>query len=88
LFSATSRLLDQLVRRKLIKRIEDPEDRRARRVSLSERGARLAEELTARRTDAQLDLMERLDETERAKVFEAFALLAEATRRKRASDGG
>jgi DNA-binding MarR family transcriptional regulator len=81
--SATSRLIDQLVRRRLLRREEDREDRRARRVSLSERGRRLVDELMARRAEAQLGLMERLAPEERAVVMRAYALMAEAAERRK-----
>ncbi len=79
--SATSRLVDQLVRRKLLSRQEDPEDRRARRVSRSARGARLVADLMERRTEAQLGLMEALSSEERALVMRAFAVMGEAARK-------
>ncbi|MDI3282789.1 MarR family transcriptional regulator [Polyangium sp. 15x6] len=80
--SATSRLVDQLVRRKLLLREEDPEDRRARRVTRSPRAARLVAELLDRRTDAQIRVMEALSDEERALVLRAFTLLGEAAKRK------
>ncbi|MDI1477500.1 MarR family transcriptional regulator [Polyangium sp. y55x31] len=79
--SATSRLVDQLVRRKLLVREEDPEDRRARRVTRSPRAARLVAELLDRRTDAQISVMASLSDEERALVMRAFAILGEAAQR-------
>ncbi|MDI1446532.1 MarR family transcriptional regulator [Polyangium sp. 6x1] len=79
--SATSRLVDQLVRRKLLTREEDPEDRRARRVTRSPRAARLVAELLDRRTDAQIRVMAALSEDEHALVLRAFAVLGEAAQR-------
>jgi DNA-binding MarR family transcriptional regulator len=85
--SATSRLVDQLVRRKLLSRAEDPEDRRARRVTRGPRGARLVEELMERRADAQMASMQALSEEERALVMRAFAVMAEAVKRTKKEVG-
>lgn len=79
--SATSRLVDQLVRRKLLVREEDPEDRRARRVTRSPRAARLVAELLDRRTDVQISMMASLSDEERALVLRAFVILGEAAQR-------
>ena len=79
--SATSRLVDQLVRRKLLSREEDPEDRRARRITRSTRGARIVAELLDHRTDAQIGLMAALSDEERVLVMRAFAVMGEAARR-------
>jgi len=85
--SATSRLIDQLVRRKLLSRVEDPEDRRVRRVSRSARGDKVIGQLLERRADAELALMEALSDEERALVNKAFALLGEAAKRKKKEVG-
>src|SRR5688572_8744927 len=69
--SATSRLLDQMVRRDLISRQEAEHDRRVQR----------------RRAEAQLAVMASLSDAERADVMRAMALLAEAATRRRAADG-
>src|SRR5262245_2641852 len=66
--SATSRLLDQMVRRRLIRRFEDPDDRRARRVSIADGGRRVIERLMTTRAEAQLGLMAELAPEERAQV--------------------
>jgi DNA-binding MarR family transcriptional regulator len=84
--SATSRLLDQMVRRRLIRRFEDPADRRARRVAIAEGGRRLVERLMNTRVEAQLGLMALLTPDERAHVARGMSLLAEAARRR--SRGG
>lgn len=80
--SATSRLLEQLVKRGLVTRREDPEDRRARRVALSPAGRELLAALIERRAEAQLQLMEALTPEEREHVARGMTLLAEAARRK------
>ncbi|MCB9703287.1 MAG: MarR family transcriptional regulator [Myxococcales bacterium] len=85
--SATSRLLDLLVRRGLLARREDPEDRRSRRIALAAPGRRLVASIMDRRTDAQLELMEALSAEERATVLAGMRLLAEAAGRTEARGG-
>jgi DNA-binding MarR family transcriptional regulator len=55
--SATSRLLDQLVRRGLVGRQEDERDRRVKRVALAPRGQELVRGVQRRRSEAQLAIM-------------------------------
>ena len=84
--SATSRLLDQLVRRDLVSRQEDPRDRRVKRVGLAERGQDLIRRVQRRRADAQITVMAALSETERADVMRAMELLAAAATRRREAE--
>lgn len=80
--SAASRMLDNLVNAKLIKRREDPEDRRVRLVTIAPGGEKLLAAMLDKRVDAQLALMELLTAEERAAVIRGMSLLAEAARRK------
>lgn len=80
--SATSRLLDGLVRRDLADRREDPNDRRTRRAAIAPRGHALLDQVQRRRADAQLALMAALTPEEQAAVMRGMALLAEAARRR------
>ena len=80
--SATSRLVDQLVRRGLTDRHEDPDDRRARRIALTKRGTDFLREFERARADAQLEVMAHLTAEERELVTRAMALLGEASRRR------
>jgi DNA-binding MarR family transcriptional regulator len=82
-FSATSRLLDQLVVRGLINRREDERDRRVKRVSITAQGRSFIETIEQRRADAQIAVMEYLSPEERAEVVRGMVLLVEATRRKK-----
>lgn len=84
--SATSRLLDQLVRRDLVSRHEDPRDRRVKRVALAERGQDLIRRVQRRRAEAQITVMAALSETERADVMRAMELLATAATRRREAE--
>ena len=85
--SATSRLLDQMVRRDLVTRQEDRQDRRVKRVALARHGQDLIGRVQQRRAEAQLNVMAALSESERADVMRAMELLAEAATRRRETDG-
>jgi DNA-binding MarR family transcriptional regulator len=84
--SATSRLLDQMVRRGLVSRQEDQLDRRVKRVALAEHGQELIARVQRRRAEAQLSVMAALSDAERADVMRAMALLAEAANSRRTAD--
>lgn len=47
--ASVSRAVDELARRRLITRVEDPDDRRVRRLSVTEKGRKLAGEILAAR---------------------------------------
>ncbi len=46
---SVSRAVDELVRSRLVRRVEDPEDRRIRRLTITDKGRRLAGEIVAAR---------------------------------------
>jgi DNA-binding MarR family transcriptional regulator len=46
---SVSRAVDELVRSRLVRRVEDPDDRRIRRLTITEKGRRLAGEIVAAR---------------------------------------
>jgi len=81
--SATSRLLDQLVERGMVSRREDERDRRAKRVSITEKGRTLIASLEQRRADVQIAVMEFYSADEQADIIRVMALLAEAGQRRR-----
>lgn len=83
--SATSRLIDQLVRRGLVDRQEDDRDRRIKRVALTERGQELIGQVQRQRSEAQLAVMATLSDAERTEVMRGMSLLAEAASRRRAA---
>lgn len=85
--SATSRLLDQLVKRGLVARTEDPNDRRARRVTIAAAGRRFLASLMRMRARAELRLLDHLDEEERAAALRGIGLLREAAERARRGRG-
>ena len=84
--SATSRMIDQLVKRELLRRQEDPNDRRARRVTLSAAGRKLLLTMMRRRAEAELRLMDSLPLADQQIVVRAMELLAGAARRKAEGD--
>ena len=47
--ASVSRAVDGLVRSRLVRRVEDPDDRRVRRLTITEKGRRLAGEIVAAR---------------------------------------
>jgi DNA-binding MarR family transcriptional regulator len=85
--SATSRLVDRLVGAELVDRWEDPTDRRAKRLTLSERGQVTLRELERTRARAQLELARYLTIDEQRTIADAMTLLALAARRHRDEAG-
>jgi DNA-binding MarR family transcriptional regulator len=81
--SATSRLVDALVRRGLVERREHPSDRRVRRIALADDGDALLRRLERTRAEAQLEVMNRLDPADRALVARAMTLLGDSARQGR-----
>jgi DNA-binding MarR family transcriptional regulator len=84
--SVTSRLLDQLVERGLVSRREDEQDRRMKRVAITESGRTFIETLEQRRAETQVAVIESLLPEEQAEVARAMALLAEAGKRRRSHE--
>jgi DNA-binding MarR family transcriptional regulator len=81
--SATSRSLDQLVKRGLVCRQEAAHDRRIKHVTLDEQGRELIGRVQRRRAEAQYAVMAALSSDERRLVMQAMTLLAEAAERRR-----
>ncbi|MBV9455313.1 MAG: MarR family transcriptional regulator [Rubrobacter sp.] len=80
--SATSRMLDQLVKRGLVSRRENEGDRRQKLVAITESGRTLLAAVERRRVDAQLKIMQNLSAEERAEVVRAMTLIAGACDRR------
>lgn len=78
--AATSQLVDKLVQAGLLVRVEDPNDRRAKQVSLSPTGEALVEKGIAERSRWVDELAESINEDERAKVAEALNILIEKSK--------
>jgi DNA-binding MarR family transcriptional regulator len=74
--SATSRLVDGLVRRRLVERHEEPEDRRQRTLRLTPRGHAILRVVDRARADQFLSMVRPLPSAERAIVAMGVAALA------------
>ena len=74
--SATSRLVEGLVRRRLVERHEEPEDRRQRSIWLTHRGRALLRAVDRARADQFLTAVRPLPTAERALVAMGVAALA------------
>lgn len=77
--AAASQLVDKLVQGELIERAEDIHDRRAKKLSLSKKGASFIEKGFDERYAWMNDLAEKLSAEERTKVAEALTILTQAT---------
>jgi DNA-binding MarR family transcriptional regulator len=72
-----SRAVDALVRRGLVARAEDADDRRVRQLALTEEGERLVRELVARRVDGLAEFVDDLNAAQRRKLTAAVDSLLE-----------
>jgi DNA-binding MarR family transcriptional regulator len=73
--ASASRAVDALVKRTLATRVEDPDDRRIRRVSLTARGQEMAEELIAARLVGLETFVASLSPVERERLEAALEVL-------------
>lgn len=74
---AVSRAVEGLVQRKLVTRVEDPDDRRSKRVAATARGRAVTEELIALRFAGLTDFVAGLPDDERAGLADALSPLLE-----------
>jgi DNA-binding MarR family transcriptional regulator len=75
--ASASRAVDGLVKRKLVTRMEDPEDRRVRRLELTTKGRELSDHIVSARLAGIEDFMATLAQGERAKLAAALDALME-----------
>jgi DNA-binding MarR family transcriptional regulator len=73
--ASASRAAEGLVRKKLATRVEDPDDRRVRRLALSTKGHDLADRIISARLAGLEDFTESLDRDERKKLEAALDAL-------------
>ena len=73
--ASASRAADGMVRKKLATRVEDPDDRRVRRLALSAKGHDLADRIISARLAGLEDFTESLDRDERKKLEAALDAL-------------
>jgi DNA-binding MarR family transcriptional regulator len=74
---SASRAVEWLVKRELVARTEDPNDRRQRRLSLTEAGQELADRVMAARMEGLGQFAASLTDTERERLNDALELLLE-----------
>jgi DNA-binding MarR family transcriptional regulator len=79
--AAASQLVDKLVQAGLLKRVEDPDDRRAKQISLSPTGVELVEKGIAERSRWVDEIDQALSEEEKIKVAEALEILSGTMKR-------
>ncbi len=79
--AAASQLADKLVQGGYLERTEDPSDRRAKLLRLSENGAKLVDNGIQERYRWMDELSSKLNAEERAKVSEALIILTEAAQK-------
>ena len=73
--ASASRAADGLVRKKLLTRVEDPDDRRVRRLALTAKGRELAERIISARLAGLGDFADSLEPDERQKLEAALDAL-------------
>jgi DNA-binding MarR family transcriptional regulator len=73
--AALSRAVDGLVRKRLVKRVEDRSDRRVRRIAATDKGSGLAAELIQSRMEGLEDFAASLTAAERRKLDAALGAL-------------
>lgn len=76
--STASRLCDRLVRKRLVRRREDPRDRRAVRLALTPEGRALVDAVTERRRTEIADLLEGIPHESQRSMVQALRQLGEA----------
>ncbi|MFN2298812.1 MAG: MarR family winged helix-turn-helix transcriptional regulator [Anaerolineales bacterium] len=75
--AAASQLLEGLVKEDLVRRSEDPNDRRAKRIVLTDKGLRILRESVRARQGWLTQLDGRLTERERSQISAALRILIE-----------
>ena len=75
--AAVSQMLDRLVERGMIRRSENPDDRRVKQIALTVKGMQIFQESLRSRTDWLADLVEMLTVEEKEQVAAALSILIE-----------
>ena len=76
--AATSQLVDKIAQSGLIQRVEDPHDRRAKLLSLTDKGRELIQQGIAERYRWVEELAGKLTEEQRAQISHALTIMTEA----------
>jgi DNA-binding MarR family transcriptional regulator len=75
--ASASRAADEMVRKKLLTRVEDPNDRRVKRLDLTAKGQRLADRIISARLASLEEFTSSLEAEERRKLESALDALLE-----------
>jgi MarR family transcriptional regulator for hemolysin len=75
--AAASQMLERLVQQDLVLRSENPDDRRAKRIALTEKGQRILEEGMRLRQSWLNDVARDLSESEREAIASALKILSD-----------
>jgi DNA-binding MarR family transcriptional regulator len=78
--AAASQMLDRLVEDGLITRVEDPQDRRMKRITITDAGSKILQESVNARLKWLEDLGERLNDMEREQLTAAIRLMIDKSR--------
>lgn len=78
--AASSQMIDRLVQQGLVERAENPDDRREKLITLSERGRNMMETLIASRKQWMENLTTALTPQEQEQIIEGLTLLSRAVR--------
>ena len=78
--AAASQMLERLVEDGLIQRVEDPDDRRMKKITLTERGDRVVKGLIQAQTSWIKDLAKEFTADERSQIIAAMQLMIEKTK--------
>ncbi|MBN1316107.1 MAG: MarR family transcriptional regulator [Anaerolineales bacterium] len=73
--SAASQMLDRLVQQELITRSEDPDDRRVKQISLTDRGRQVLQEGINARQSWLVELSRTLSDSDKETITSAFNIL-------------
>jgi len=86
--AAASQLVERLVQSGLLERSEDPNDRRAKQIALTDKGWQFIENSIAERSRWVESLVERLTDDEKTLVLKALPVLLEAAQKMDRKTGG
>ena len=76
--AGASQMIDRLVRQGLLERSEDPEDRRAKRITLTHAGEAQVQRVVHSRQQWLEEITARLSEVQHVQIRDALVLLTEA----------
>ena len=78
--SSMTRAVDDMVQRKLVRRLEDPSDRRLRLIQMTKTGSNLLEKIYSKCLQRDYEILVQVDPKSREEVIRAMELLADSLR--------